>query len=117
MRDKAAVRDYLLLYAAFFIFSASSVMNKLASGQDWFSPRFILFYGLGLLALLIYALLWQIVLKRLPLTVAYASRSIVTLLSMLWGIVLFHEILTWKMVLGAAVILLGVRMVVSENGS
>lgn len=117
MRDKAAVQAYLLLYAAFFIFSASSVMNKLASGQAWFSPRFLLFYGLGLLALVIYALLWQSVLKRLDLAVAYANRSLVTLLSMMWGVLLFHETLTWKMALGAAVILIGIRMVVTENGS
>ena len=117
MQDRDMVRSYLLLYASFLIFSASSVMNKLASAQALFSPQFFFFYVLGLLALLTYALLWQLVLKRLPLTVAYANRSIVTLLSMLWGIVLFHETLTWNMVLGAAVILLGVRMVVTENGS
>lgn len=117
MRDKAAARDYLLLYGAFFIFSTSSVMNKLASGQAWLSLRFLLFYGLGLMALLIYALLWQRVLKRMDLAVAYANRSLVTLLSMMWGILLFHETLTWKMVLGAAVILIGIRMVVTEDGS
>lgn len=117
MKDRDKVRSYLLLYIAFLVFSASSVMSKLAAGHALLSPYFLLFYGLSLLALLAYALLWQIVLKRLPLTVAYANRSIVTLLSMFWGIVLFHETLTWKMALGAAVILLGVRMVVSEHGS
>lgn len=117
MKDQDTVRSYLLLYIAFLVFSTSSVINKLASGQALLSPRFFLFYGFSLLALLIYALLWQIVLKRLPLTVAYANRSIVTLLNMFWGIVLFHEAVTWKMVLGAAVILQGVRMVVTENGS
>ena len=111
------VKDYILLYLAFFLFSFTSVMNKLASGYDLFSLLFFLFYGLGLLILLIYAVLWQKVLARFDLAVAYANRPVVTLLGVVWGILLFREVLTWNMVLGAGIILCGIRLVVSEYGS
>lgn len=111
------IKDYVLLYLAFLLFSAVSVMNKLASGYDFLSLSFFLFYGLGLLILMIYAVLWQRVLARFDLAVAYANRPVVTLLGVVWGILLFHETLTWNMVLGAGIILMGIRMAVSEYES
>lgn len=117
MDGKITAKDYLLLYTSFIIFSASSIMNKLASRYTLFSFRFLLFYGLSLSVLLLYAFLWQKVLRRFDLAVAYANRSVVTLLGMAWGILLFHEALTWKMVLGAVIILFGVRIVGAEHGA
>ena len=111
------IKDYVLLYFAFLLFSVTSIMNKLASGYELFSLSFLLFYGLGLLILMIYAVLWQKVLTRFDLAVAYANRPVVTLLGVAWGILLFHETLTWNMVLGAGIILSGIRLVVSEYGT
>jgi len=83
----------------------------MASKYDFISWRFCLFYAIGLLFMFIYALLWQRVLKELELSVAYANRPIVTLLSMLWGKLFFDEVITWNMLLGAAIIMLGIGIV------
>lgn len=107
--------DYLLLYTAFLIFSLSAIMNKLAARYPFLSLGFLLFYGLSLAILMLYALLWQRVLKRFHLTVAYANRAIVTLLGVLWGVLLFQERLTWNMIAGAGIILAGIRIVVTED--
>ena len=109
-------RKYLLLYFAIIIYSCCSICNKLASGYPILSWEFILFYGLGIAVLGIYAVLWQIVLKRFDLSVAYSNKPLTTLLSMIWGIILFGEPVSWNMLIGAAVILLGIRVVVSEHG-
>ncbi|RKJ47516.1 transporter [bacterium 1XD42-1] len=114
MGDKK-VKNYLLLYTAFFLFSITSVMNKLASGNGFFSLNFFFFYGLGLFILFLYAILWQKVLMQFDLAVAYANRPIVTLLGVIWGVLLFHEPLKWNMVLGAAIILVGIRLMVREH--
>lgn len=113
MKDKK-VKNYILLYAAFLLFSITSVMNKLASSYVFFSLNFFFFYGLGLSILFLYAILWQKVLTRFDLAVAYANRPIVTLLGVVWGILLFHEPLKWNMVLGAAIILVGICLTVTE---
>jgi len=115
MNSKHTVKDYLLLYAAFGIFSGNSIMGKLASGYPMLSLPFLCFYGAGIGFLLVYAVIWQKLLKRFELTVAYSNKPIVTLLGMVWGVVLFHEPLTWNMILGAAVILFGIWLVVASH--
>lgn len=109
------LKDYILLYLTFLLFSAASIVNKLASGYDLFSLSFLLFYGSGLLILLIYAVLWQKILTRFDLTVAYANRASVTLMGMLWGVLIFHEEISWNMIFGAGIIIAGILIVVTQN--
>lgn len=111
------IRNYIFLYLAFLLFSLTSIMNKLASRCDFFSFSFFLFYGFGILISMIYAILWQKILMRFDLMVAYANQPIVTILGVVWGILFFQETLTWNMILGAGVIFLGVRLVVSDHES
>ena len=65
--------------------------------------------------LFVYALLWQKVLKKFELSVAYANRPVVTLFGMLWGVLLFDETLTWNMALGALIIVFGIWMVITSD--
>ncbi len=90
-------------------------MNKVAAGYAFLSWHFCLFYSYGLLFLVIYAVLWQQILKRFLLTTAYANRSLVLILTMLWGLLLFKEQITLNMIVGAAIILLGVNIVVKAD--
>ena len=108
---KKNIGSYFLLYFAICFYSLSSVCSKFASGYPLLSWPFLLFYGGSILVLCVYAVLWQLVLKRFPLSTAYASKSVSTLLSMLWGVALFHEVISWNMIVGAAIILLGIRQV------
>ena len=110
------VSSFILLYFALLVYSFCSVCNKFAAGYDILSWGFILCYGMGIGVLGIYAVLWQMVLKRFELTVAYSNKPLTTLLSMIWGVVIFHESITWNMVLGAAIILIGIRVAVTEHG-
>lgn len=110
------MKNYILLYIGILVYSLCSVMNKLASGYTFLSWQFCLFYGFGLFCLAVYAVLWQQVLKQLLLTTAYANRSLVMILSMIWGILLFNETITWNMLVGAAIILFGVNLVVRADG-
>jgi len=107
----------LLLYAGIVVYSFCSVFSKWASGYQVLSPGFIMLYGAGLLVLAVYALLWQQVLKYLPLTTAYSNRPLATILGMVWGMLFFHETITANMLIGAVVILLGIRMVVRADAA
>lgn len=115
MKQHSAVQDYLFLYAAFLLYSLSSVMSKLASLYDTFSFRFLGFYLLSLLILGGYAILWQKLLKRFDLITAYANRSAITIMGVVWGVALFHEPLTWNMVAGSIIMVFGIRLVAMDS--
>lgn len=91
MKKKIGWKDILMLQAVFFIYSISSVVSKFASGRELFSIGFLLFYGLDVLVLGVYALLWQQVIKKFELSVAYANKAVTLLWALVWGIFLFHE--------------------------
>ena len=107
---------YLPLHACYFIYSIFLVIAKFAGEHPLFSVAALGLYCLAFFLLGIFALVWQQVLKRIPLTIAYSNRAITILYGMIWGAVLFAEEITWNMILGTAVIVAGVVLVVTRRG-
>ncbi|MBQ3671746.1 MAG: EamA family transporter [Treponema sp.] len=98
---------FALMYAAFFVYSTSSVFSKLASMQDFLSPLYFLCFSMVMFSMAAYAFLWQIVLKSVPLSVAMANKPIALIFAILWSVVLFHESIEIKTVVGSALVLCG----------
>lgn len=109
------MKKYLYLHLMLMIFSLGEVCSKLAAGQEFLSFSFLLFYGLLLLSLFVYALCWQQFLKVMPLTTAYANKSVIIIWGMIWGALIFKERITWNMILGGLVIMAGVYLMVCED--
>lgn len=115
MKKKNEVKDVFLLQAVFFIYSINSIVAKMASSQERFSTTFLMLYGLELLILGIYAILWQQIIKKFELSVAYANKAVTLIWAMIWGNLLFDEQLTLSkaggilMVIGGIVILNGTK--------
>jgi len=101
-------KDFLMLQAVFAVYSISSVVAKFASANEMMSFKFILFYGLDVLILGIYALLWQQVIKRFELSVAYANKAITLLWALIWGILIFREQISVGKVLGILLVMVGI---------
>lgn len=110
-----AIRQTLLVQGAVLLMSLTGVFQKLAGRHPLLSLPFILLFGVSVLILGVYAILWQIILKRMPLSVAYSNRAISTIWTVLWGVLLFHEGLTWNKALGAVIICAGVYLVNSAG--
>ena len=110
-KEKLRLKDILVLQAVIMIYTLSSVMAKLASGEEPLSAPFLLFYLIELLVLGIYALLWQQMIKRFELSVAYTNRAMALLWSMLWAVVLFRDRVTMKNVIGVALVIVGTLIV------
>ena len=108
MNKKKTVISFVILQLALFILSMGAICSKMAGRQKFLSPHFILYYGLLLVILFVYALIWQQVLKNLSLTVAYASKGVGIIYGMMWGVLIFKETITWNMVVGAVLVLIGV---------
>ena len=103
------------LQLSVLLYSTTGIFTKMASAQTFLSARFILLYGASIFLMFIYALLWQQFLKIMPLNTAYANRSVSTVWTMLFGALLFHETITWTMILGATIIIVGVYLVVTAD--
>ena len=56
----------------------------------------------------VYALLWQQVIKRFELSVAYANKAITLLWALVWGILIFHEEITPGKVIGILLVMAGI---------
>lgn len=112
MADKETNRAKVLiaLHALLLLFSTSGIFSKLASGYSFMSAGFIICYGGMVCVLGVYAIGWQQIIKRLPLTTAYANRAVTVVWGIVWGTVLFGESVTWQKVLGAVVVLFGVAL-------
>ena len=97
------------------IYTASGVFAKLASGNPFLSLKFILFYGAEFCVLGIYALLWQQIIKRVDLSIAYANRAMAIIWSMIWAVLIFKDNITVKNIIGVIIVLIGTMIVNSEH--
>jgi drug/metabolite transporter (DMT)-like permease len=104
------------LHLLLLLFSLTTVLSKLAAGEEFLSPRFCLFFGGEFVLLGIYALGWQQILKRLPLTLAYTNKAVTLVWSMVFGVLLFHETVSLKQVIGCALAVAGVALFVRADG-
>ena len=111
--DKSKIRSYILLHIIVLIYSMSSILTKKAALAEFLSMRFIILYGLVLVCMGVYALVWQQVIKNLPLNVAFANKSVTIIWGMVWGCIFFHESITPKMIIGALIVITGVIMVIT----
>lgn len=114
-KRKFQIKDILMLQIVFFIYSINSVVAKFASAQEPFSLNFILLYGLELCVLGVYAILWQQLIKRMELSVAYSNKAVVLLWAMVFGALLFKEQITLTKVAGILLVIAGIVVMNSEE--
>ncbi|MBQ8982598.1 MAG: transporter [Lachnospiraceae bacterium] len=98
----------ILLHLMLLVYSTTGIFSKLAGKYPFFSVRFFLYYGLDLLVLGIYAIVWQRIIKRIPLTTAYANRAITTIWGLLWGWLLFNENITIGKIISIILVVSGI---------
>lgn len=109
-------KTLLALHALLALYSLCSICGKLAAGFEFMSPGFVLCYG-GMIGVLgVYAIGWQQVIKRMPLTSAYANKAVTIVWGIVWGVLLFREAVTPAKLIGAAVVLAGVVLFSVADG-
>lgn len=113
--NKLTVRNALFLISAVAVYSLAGFFSKLASGYDFLSFLYICCLGGVVIVLGIYAVLWQMALKRVPLNQAYLFRSLGLVYSLVIAYMAFHESISWQNLLGAVVVLCGLLILLSEK--
>ena len=109
-------RVLLGLHLLLAVYSLSSVVSKLSGRYNWPEPGFFLCIAgvFGLLGL--YALGWQQVIKRMPLTAAFANKAVTVVWGLVWGVLLFNEAVTPGKLAGCALVMAGLVLDAVEEG-
>lgn len=108
---------FIALHLLLLFYSCSSVLSKLAAGKEFLSWGFIFCYGGMFMILVVYAVGWQQILKRLPLTVAFANKAVTLVWSMVFGALLFNESIKLNQLIGCALAVVGVILFVKEDAA
>ena len=112
---KNGVLWYIILHTVILLYSTGGIFSKLASRTEFLSWRFCILYS-GVIAVLgIYAIVWQQVLKHFDLSTAFCNKAVTIVWGIIWGALLFGETVKWNMLLGAAIVILGVILVVTSD--
>lgn len=108
MKKKIDIKSIILLEIAFFIYSLSSMFSKYAMYNNPTTMHIITFYFLSLFMLGVYAIIWQQVLKRMELSVAFANKGITIIWGLIWGLLIFKEKITIGMIIGVIIVITGI---------
>ena len=109
-----SVKQILLLQMVVIIYTISGIMAKFASAGETLQ-QLLLFFGLDLLCLGIYAVFWQQMIKAFPLSVAYANRAMALLWSAVWAKIIFGDTITIRQWLGIGLVIIGILVINTEK--
>ena len=109
------VKYIAILHIVLFVYSILGIASKIASGKDFLSLEFCFYYGIVILNLFLYAILWQQIIKKIPLITAYANKAVTVIWGIVWGSLFFKEEISFGKIVGAVIIILGIYLVVSTK--
>lgn len=90
------------------IYACTAIFTKMASRNVFLSLNYIL-WVLGAVSIMgIYALLWQQVIKRVPLSTAYMFKGTSLIFVLLLSALLFGEVITIANIIGSLIIIVGI---------
>ncbi len=108
-------KDFIYVQILMLGLSLAGVLGKLLSTTPFLSARFFLYlFGLNVLHMT-YAIFWQQLLKRLPLSQAYMNKAIGIVWGLILGAVIFQEVITPFMIGGSILIIYGLILVVNPH--
>ena len=81
------------------------VFSKLASQREFLSPGYIAFLGCTVGVLGIYAVLWQQIIKRMDVSLAYMFKGTGVVFGLMLAHFVFGEAITTTNIVGAATLL------------
>ena len=114
MKNKVAVLIALHLILA--IYSISGVLSKMASRTHFMDLDFCLYYCGIIILLGVYAIVWQQIIKELPLTVAFANKAVTVIWGIIWGMIFFNESVTPVQIIGVTLIIIGIILYSIDAG-
>jgi len=106
--DGTKIKILLALHLILMIYSMSGICSKLAATEPFLSIKFCVLYGITILILGFYAIVWQQIIKRISLTTAFANKAVAVAWGLIWSALIFHEPITLGKLAGVILVVLGV---------
>lgn len=76
---------------------------------------FFAFYAAEVAVLGVYAICWQQMIKKFDLSIAYANRAMAILWTGLWAVIIFHDAISTKQIIGILLVVVGTIVVNLEQ--
>ena len=101
-------KTILALNLLLMVYSMSGICSKLAAKEEGITFKFCFYYAciIGLLG--VYAIGWQQIIKRIPLTTALANKAVTVIWGLIWGLIFFKEEITPVKITGVLLVVAGV---------
>ena len=97
-----------LLISALILSSLADVLGKVASKYDFKSVQFYIYLFLDLVSIGVFAVLWQMILKRMPLSQSYLFKSLTIVFTLFLAWLIFDETIYFNNIIGSGLIIIGV---------
>ena len=101
-------QTYLALIGVNFIYACTSICTKMASRQEFMSWPYLLWIAGAIGVMGVYALLWQQVIKRMPISTAYMFKGTGLIFGLLIAWAVLGEQITLNNIIGAVIIVVGI---------
>lgn len=101
---------YPVLLLAFAIYAGTSYFTRSAAAFPFLSRNYLLYIAGAVLTMGLYALLWQQIIKRMPVSDAYMFKGTSILFIFAIAVVFFGETINWKNIAGALLVILGIAL-------
>ena len=99
---------FLGLVGVNFVYACTSICTKMASRQEILSWPYLLWIAGAVGVMGVYALLWQQVITKMPLSTAYMFKGTSLIFVLLFSTLLFGESITLNNVIGSVIIIVGI---------
>jgi len=107
--------DIVFLQFSIILLSLAGIFAKKASMVNFLSNKFVIYYSLEIFIIGIYAILWQQIIKKFELSLAYANKGVLIIWTFIWALLFFQETVTINNILGAILIIAGIVMVFKDE--
>jgi len=104
------IKIFLYLIVINLYYSLISIATKTTSKYEIGSFRFIVGYGVVIAMLFVYALFWQQVLKKVPLSTAFMFKGSSIIFILLISFFIFNETVTIFNIMGCIIIGAGISL-------
>ncbi len=105
----------IVLQISIFIYTLGGIASKFASMEESITLKFLALYLGEIVILGIYAIIWQQVIARIDLSIAYANKGAALIWSLIWAIAIFDEKVTAWNIIGIVIVMIGIGLVNSRD--
>ena len=103
-------KEVTILVGVNLVYACTSIFTKMASQQDMLSWPYLLWITGAIGVMGIYALLWQQIIRRMPISTAYMFKGTSLVFVLLISSLLFSEAITVNNVIGSVIIIIGIAL-------